>query len=119
MFPATEDLKRKMYGCILVVGGGMKFTGIGTWLQNRISLQIPYMYRAGECRTVSFFYILLTTGQNKKPVYTAFHPTNCMNKYCILTSFAQSVGNVTFSAPVTYLQIICTHFYIYHLALFL
>lgn len=26
----------------------MKFTGIGTWLQNRISLQIPYMYRAGE-----------------------------------------------------------------------
>jgi actin-related protein 8 len=48
MLPATEDLKRKMYGCILVVGGGMKFTGIGTWLQNRISLQIPYMFRAGE-----------------------------------------------------------------------
>jgi actin-related protein len=48
MFAATEDLKRKMYGCILVVGGGMKFIGIGTWLQNRISLQIPYMYRAGE-----------------------------------------------------------------------
>ena len=37
-----------MYGCILVVGGGMNFCGIGTWLQNRISLQIPYMYRAGE-----------------------------------------------------------------------
>jgi len=55
MLPATEDLKRKMYGCILVVGGGMKFTGIGTWLQNRISLQIPYMYRAGECRPVPFF----------------------------------------------------------------
>ncbi|KDR14149.1 actin-related protein 8 isoform X4 [Zootermopsis nevadensis] len=44
----TEDLKRKMYGCILVVGGGMKFIGIGTWLQNRISLQIPYMYRAEQ-----------------------------------------------------------------------
>jgi actin-related protein len=36
-----------MYGCILIVGGGMKFSGIGTWLQNRISLQIPYLYRAG------------------------------------------------------------------------
>lgn len=36
-----------MYGCILVVGGGMKFSGIATWLQNRISLQIPYLYRAG------------------------------------------------------------------------
>lgn len=50
---ANEDLKRKMYGCILVVGGGMKFIGIGTWLQNRISLQIPYLYRAGA--PVSYF----------------------------------------------------------------
>lgn len=37
-----------MYSCILVVGSGMKFQGIGMWLHNRISLQIPYMYRAGE-----------------------------------------------------------------------
>ncbi|KAJ8926028.1 hypothetical protein NQ315_009883 [Exocentrus adspersus] len=44
----NEDLKRKMYGCILVVGGGMKFSGITTWLQNRISLQIPYLYRAEQ-----------------------------------------------------------------------
>ncbi|KAL1512547.1 hypothetical protein ABEB36_002128 [Hypothenemus hampei] len=44
----NEDLKRKMYGCVLVVGGGMKFCGIGTWLQNRISLQIPYLYRAEQ-----------------------------------------------------------------------
>lgn len=44
---ATEDLKRKMYSCVLVVGSGMKFQGIGMWLHNRISLQIPYMYRAG------------------------------------------------------------------------
>ncbi|RZC36664.1 actin-related protein 8, partial [Asbolus verrucosus] len=44
----NEDLKRKMYGCILIVGGGMKFSGIGTWLQNRISLQIPYLYRAEQ-----------------------------------------------------------------------
>lgn len=35
-----------MYGCILVVGGGMKFIGIGKWLQNRVGLQIPYLYRS-------------------------------------------------------------------------
>ncbi|XP_034952466.1 actin-related protein 8 [Chelonus insularis] len=44
----TEDLKRKMYSCILVVGSGMKFQGIGMWLHNRISLQIPYVYRAEQ-----------------------------------------------------------------------
>lgn len=26
----------------------MKFAGITTWLQNRISLQIPYLYRAEQ-----------------------------------------------------------------------
>lgn len=42
----NEEIKRKMYGQILVVGGGMKFSGIGKWLQNRVSLQIPYLYRS-------------------------------------------------------------------------
>jgi hypothetical protein len=41
-----------MYSCVLVVGSGLKFKGIGTWLRNRISLQTPYMYRPG-------IYILL------------------------------------------------------------
>ncbi|XP_044580234.1 actin-related protein 8 isoform X1 [Cotesia glomerata] len=44
----TEELKRKMYSCILIVGSGMKFQGIGMWLHNRISLQIPFMYRAEQ-----------------------------------------------------------------------
>jgi len=61
----TEDLKRKMYGCILVVGGGMKFTGIGTWLQNRISLQIPYMYRAEQLD-------IITTPKEMDPQMTAW-----------------------------------------------
>ncbi|KAJ6636054.1 Actin-related protein 8 [Pseudolycoriella hygida] len=42
----NDELKRKMYGCILVVGGGMKFIGIGKWLQNRVGLQIPYLFRS-------------------------------------------------------------------------
>lgn len=45
-FSANDELKRKMYGCILVVGGGMKFIGIGKWLQNRVGLQIPYLFRS-------------------------------------------------------------------------
>ena len=40
-----DDLKRKMYSCILVIGGGFKFHGVGTWLKNRLSLQIPYSHR--------------------------------------------------------------------------
>ncbi|XP_015118934.1 actin-related protein 8 isoform X2 [Diachasma alloeum] len=42
------QLKRKMYSCILIVGSGMNFRGIGMWLHNRISLQIPYMFRADQ-----------------------------------------------------------------------
>ncbi|XP_055533303.1 actin-related protein 8 [Wyeomyia smithii] len=42
----NDELKRKMYGCILVVGGGMKFTGISNWLQNRVALKIPLVYRS-------------------------------------------------------------------------
>ncbi|XP_001605850.1 actin-related protein 8 [Nasonia vitripennis] len=49
----TDDLKRKMYSCILVVGSGMKFQGIGMWLHNRISLQIPYMYRAEQMDVIT------------------------------------------------------------------
>lgn len=44
----NEEMKRKMYGCILVVGGGMKFRGIGKWLQSKVSLQTPYIYRTEQ-----------------------------------------------------------------------
>ncbi|CAN7992666.1 unnamed protein product [Ixodes hexagonus] len=41
-----DEMKRKMFSCVLVVGGGSLFPGIHTWLQNRLSVQIPIMYRA-------------------------------------------------------------------------
>lgn len=44
----SEEMKRKVYGCILLVGGGMLFSGIHTWLQNRLSVQIPIMFRGEE-----------------------------------------------------------------------
>ncbi|XP_011305453.1 actin-related protein 8, partial [Fopius arisanus] len=50
----TEDLKRKMYSCILIIGSGMKFKGIGMWLHNRISLQIPYMFRAEQLDIITY-----------------------------------------------------------------
>ncbi|XP_046390968.1 actin-related protein 8 [Ischnura elegans] len=50
---SSDDLKRKMYSCILVVGGGMKFKGIGMWLKSRLSLQIPYMYRGEQLDVIT------------------------------------------------------------------
>lgn len=44
---ASEEMKRKMYSCILIVGGGAKFKSIDKWLQSRLALQIPVAYRPG------------------------------------------------------------------------
>lgn len=62
---ANDELKRKMFGCILVVGGGMKFTGIGKWLQNRVGLQIPYLYRCEQLDIV-------TSPKDMDPAMTAW-----------------------------------------------
>ncbi|RWS22642.1 actin-related protein 8-like protein [Leptotrombidium deliense] len=45
----NDDTKRRMYNCVLVVGGGINFKGVETWLQNRLSVQIPLQYRTGQC----------------------------------------------------------------------
>lgn len=37
---STDDMKRKMYGCILLVGGGSKIPGLCKWLENKITLQL-------------------------------------------------------------------------------
>lgn len=44
----NDEVKRKMYSCILVVGGSIKFSGIKKWLQNRLALQIPYNFRGAD-----------------------------------------------------------------------
>ena len=43
----SDEMKRKMYGTILIVGGGAKFENLGKWLQSRLLLQIPMAYRPG------------------------------------------------------------------------
>ena len=45
-------MKRKMYSCILLVGGGAKFEGLATWLQNRLLLQIPFQYRTDQMEII-------------------------------------------------------------------
>lgn len=62
---ANDELKRKMYGCILVVGGGMKFVGIGKWLQNRVGLQIPFIFRSEQLDIV-------TSPKDMDPAMTAW-----------------------------------------------
>ena len=39
----NEELKRKMYGCILLVGGGLKFKGVDRYLQSKLALQVSLL----------------------------------------------------------------------------
>ncbi|XP_043236249.1 actin-related protein 8-like [Amphibalanus amphitrite] len=49
----SDELKRKFYSCVIVVGGGAKFTGFATWLRSRLSLQIPYQFRPEHMEVVT------------------------------------------------------------------
>ncbi|KAK7085058.1 Actin-related protein 8 [Halocaridina rubra] len=49
----TDEMKRKMYSCILIVGGGAKFKSLGKWLQNRLALQIPVAYRPEQIEIIT------------------------------------------------------------------
>ncbi|KAG5680111.1 hypothetical protein PVAND_009637 [Polypedilum vanderplanki] len=42
---SNDDLKRKMYNCILLIGGGSKVKGLAKWLQNKIRQATPTNYR--------------------------------------------------------------------------
>ncbi|XP_064632876.1 actin-related protein 8-like [Lineus longissimus] len=41
----SDDMKKRMYSCIVVVGGGMMFEGAQSWLQYRIWTQMPGHFR--------------------------------------------------------------------------
>lgn len=43
----SDDIKRKMYSSILVVGGGLKFEGACAWLKSKISLNAQQVYYGG------------------------------------------------------------------------
>lgn len=38
-------MKKKMYSCIVVVGGGFKFEGAQQWLQYKVWVGMPPQYR--------------------------------------------------------------------------
>jgi actin-related protein 8 len=42
----NEELKKKMFNAILLVGGGSKFSGLGRWLQTKIHQAMPAQYRS-------------------------------------------------------------------------
>lgn len=42
---ASDEVKKKMYSCIIVVGGGMMFEGAQQWLQYRVWVGMPPQYR--------------------------------------------------------------------------
>ena len=37
---SNEETKRKMFSCILLVGGGLKFKGVERYLQSKLALQV-------------------------------------------------------------------------------
>ncbi|CAL1544546.1 unnamed protein product [Lymnaea stagnalis] len=41
----SDELKRKLYSCILVVGGGLQFDGAMTWLQHQVWQSLPISMR--------------------------------------------------------------------------
>ncbi|XP_066986004.1 actin-related protein 8 isoform X2 [Macrobrachium rosenbergii] len=61
----TDEMKRKMYSSILIVGGGAKFKSLGKWLQNRLALQIPVAYRPEQIE-------IITRAKDMDPSMTAW-----------------------------------------------
>ena len=41
----SEDMKKKMYSSVLIVGGGLKFRNADKFLMQKLALQIPPIYR--------------------------------------------------------------------------
>lgn len=41
----NDEIKKKMYSCIVVVGGGLKFEGAQQWLQYKVWVGMPPQYR--------------------------------------------------------------------------
>lgn len=42
----NDELKKKMFNCILLIGGASKTPGLNVWLQNKIIQAMPQCYRA-------------------------------------------------------------------------
>jgi actin-related protein len=46
----NDELKRKMFSCILLVGGGGRFRGMERYLMGKLALQVPPQYRSRVVR---------------------------------------------------------------------
>jgi len=44
----NEDMKRRMFNCILLIGGGCDFNGIDAWVYKKLDHLIPSQYRSGN-----------------------------------------------------------------------
>ncbi|KAF6205312.1 hypothetical protein GE061_019482 [Apolygus lucorum] len=62
---ASDDIKRKMFSTILIVGGGMKFKGISSWLKNKLMFQVPSHLKPDQIEIV-------TTPKDMDPVMASW-----------------------------------------------
>lgn len=44
----SEEMKRKMYGCILVIGGSAKIPGLVKWLEKKVTQQLQTITRTSD-----------------------------------------------------------------------
>ena len=44
---ASLEMKKKLYGSVLLIGGGLAFTGAANLLQARLELKFPAMFGRG------------------------------------------------------------------------
>ncbi|XP_014790485.2 actin-related protein 8 [Octopus bimaculoides] len=42
---SNDEIKKKMYSCILVIGGGLNIRGVQGWIQHRLWSQMPVQFR--------------------------------------------------------------------------
>ena len=50
----STEVKHKLYGSVLVIGGGLAFPGAAAMLQSRLELQLPVLFNRSS-QTVEVF----------------------------------------------------------------
>ena len=54
MLAESDDMKKRMYSCIVVVGGGLMFPGADSWIKYLIWTQMPAHFRS-QMETMDVF----------------------------------------------------------------
>lgn len=54
LYAGSTEVKHKLYGSVLIIGGGLAFPGAAAMLQSRLELQLPVLFNRSS-QTVEVF----------------------------------------------------------------